>query len=81
LYADAKAVVDDEQRDSPAAYRKCSSLVESLRSIENLEDAGALNQPTEDEIYSHYLGEIDVQPGESNHRVKRFKKQKPSPSP
>jgi hypothetical protein len=64
LYADARPLVNFEQRKSPATFRECTNLVESMKQIEAKEDAGADNNISEDDIYGNYVGDIESQAGE-----------------
>lgn len=70
IYADARPLIDAEQKDSPAVFRECSNLVESIRSIEIREDASADDHPSEDDIYSYYSNEVEDQSGQSTRKGK-----------
>jgi hypothetical protein len=78
LYADARPLLDAEQKDSPAEYRECTNLVESIRPIERQEDAGSDDHPTEEELYNGYLGDIE-QPGQPAGMVRGPKKSNAAP--
>jgi hypothetical protein len=74
LYADARPLLDSEQRTSPAEFRECTNLVESIRSIEVKEDASSDDHPSEKDIYESYLGDLDSQSGQPANRGPRVKK-------
>jgi len=74
LYADARPLLDSEQKTSPADFRKCSNLVESMRPIEAKEDAGADDHPSEKELYNSYMGDIERQQGKPAYRGRMPKK-------
>jgi hypothetical protein len=73
IYTDARPYLDVEQKGDPAEFRECTNLVESLRPIELRESGGADEHPSENDIYSAYLDELDSQAGQSPRRVKRSK--------
>jgi hypothetical protein len=73
LYADARPLLDAEQKHDPAEYRECTNLVESTRPIERQEAGGADDHPTEEELYNGYLGDIE-QPGQFAGQVRGSKK-------
>jgi hypothetical protein len=70
LYADARPLLDSEQKKSPADYRECTNLAESMRQIEAKEDAGADNNISKDDILGNYLGDIDSEAGQPPRRGK-----------
>jgi hypothetical protein len=74
LYADARPLLDSEQRTSPAEFKECTNLVESMRLIEAKEDASADDHPSENDIYATYMGDLDSEPGQPAIRGRRPKK-------
>jgi len=62
LYTDARPYLDNLQ--GQADYRECKNLVESIRPIEAKEDASAYDHPTESDLYSSYLIDIENQSGQ-----------------
>jgi hypothetical protein len=65
---------DVEQRDSPAAFRGCTELVESLRKIEAEEDDGSDDHPSEKDLYAWYESDIERHSGEPTLHAKKIKK-------
>jgi hypothetical protein len=74
IYADARPLLDAEQKKGPAAFTECSKLVESIRPIEIREDAGALEHPSESDIYDEYSSEIESESSQPVHGGRRSKK-------
>ena len=64
LYTDARSVIDSSRKDSPATFRECIWLLDVIRPIEAKEDASSEDHPSESDIYSFYLGEVDTEPGQ-----------------
>jgi hypothetical protein len=64
MYTDARPVIDASRKESPGVYVNCVWLVDNIRSIENKEDAGADDHPSETAIYEFYAGEVSIQPGQ-----------------
>jgi hypothetical protein len=64
VYTDARPVIDASRKESPSVYVNCVWLVDSIRSIENKEGAGADDHPSETAIYEFYAGEVSIQPGQ-----------------
>jgi hypothetical protein len=71
LYADARPLLDSEQKISPAEFQKCSSLVESIRLIEAKEDLGADDHPSESDIYNSYLSDSERPAGQPMFRGRK----------
>jgi hypothetical protein len=71
LYTDARPLLDSEQRISPAEFRECTKLIESIRPIEAKEDASSDDHPSENDIYASYMGDLDSLPGQPASRGKR----------
>lgn len=61
LYADGRQLLDSEQKKSPAEFRECTNLVNSIKAIEAKEDAGADNNISKDYILDSYMGDIERQ--------------------
>jgi hypothetical protein len=62
VYADARPVIDADEKTSPASMKECSWLIEAMRPIEAKEDAGVEDHPSQDEIYAFYDSERDAAP-------------------
>lgn len=71
LYADARPLLDSEQKRSPAEFRECSSLVESIRLIEAKEDLGADDHPSESDLYGSYLSDSERSAGQPAFRGRK----------
>ncbi len=63
FYADARPVIDKEQKDNKVMFTNFSSLMSDLRQIEIRQTGGILDHPSPDEIYGFYATEAEVQPG------------------
>ena len=74
LYADTHTVVELERKKSPAEFKECTNLVESMKQMEAKEDAGADNNLSDDDILGNYLGDIERQPGQPPNRGKGARK-------
>jgi hypothetical protein len=74
LYADARPLLDVERKDDPSEYMECTNLVESLKLIEAKEAAGALDHPSEGDLYNDYIGDIERQLGQPANRGTRPKR-------
>lgn len=64
LHTDARPVIDEARKDGPAYYGNCTDLVKSMEPIEEKENNGNDDHPSESDIYQFYLSELDAQPGE-----------------
>jgi hypothetical protein len=74
VYTDARPVIDSDIKDSPATFVDCTWLVDKMRPIEAKEDAGALDHPSENDIYEFYAGEFTVEPGQPVQKGKHITK-------
>lgn len=75
LYADARPVIEAEQKTNPASFVECQKLVESMRPIEDKEDKGTDNHLDNDDIYSFYAGDDEASPAELQIHGRRHPKQ------
>jgi len=64
LYADARPVIDSARKDGPAYFGECTDLVKSMEPIEEEENNGSDDHPSEDDRYQFYLTELNAQPGQ-----------------
>lgn len=72
LYADARPYLDNLQ--SKADYSECRNLVENIRPIEINEGGSTYDHPSESDLYTSYLSDIERQTGQSAYRVRTPKK-------
>jgi hypothetical protein len=72
LYTDARPYLDNLQ--SPADYRVCMNLVESIRPIEAKEGANTYDHPSESDLYDSYMEDIQRQSGQPAYRARGSKK-------
>jgi hypothetical protein len=72
LYADARPYLDSLR--SPADFRECSNLVDHMIPIEKNEGASTYDHPSEDELYSNYLEDIERQSGQPPSRGRTLRK-------
>jgi hypothetical protein len=66
VYADAASVIQADQKDAPASWSNCDSLMEQVKKVDQQEDAGKQLGITADDIAGFYSSEI-----EENDRTKR----------
>lgn len=74
FYADARPVIDNEQKDDPASFADFSSLMNDMRQIEIKVTKGASDHPSPEDIYGFYVMEANAQPGApipQGHRKKK----------
>jgi hypothetical protein len=74
IYADARPVIDDDQKDDPAEFAELAKLMETMRQIEIKEGHGTQDHPSQEDILSFYRGEA---PSETVHQL-RGSKRKPT---
>lgn len=74
IYADARPLLDDEQRSDPSSYAGFSSLMADMQHIETKKNRGIDDHPSQDDIYSFYLGDVEARSGALPARGPRRKK-------
>lgn len=70
MYADAQALIKDNQKGFPASWSNCDYLMEQVRIVEEHEDAGKQLKQQEEDIVSFYSGELEE---DETHGVRRMK--------
>jgi hypothetical protein len=71
LYADARNMIADAQKDDPPTYLNFMSLVKKLKSIE-AQQGGTSSTPSEDDVKGFWQDELDVTAGTPiRHRKRR----------
>jgi hypothetical protein len=71
VYADARPLIGDDQKDNPAAFDDLPLLMERLRKIESKEGRGAQDHPSPAAILDFYQGEISGPPTAQPHGKKK----------
>jgi hypothetical protein len=65
LEKDARAAIAASQKtDGPAYHGDCMALIQGMVPIEKEENQGRDIDPSDEDIYRFYAGELDVQPGQ-----------------
>jgi hypothetical protein len=62
VYADTRPLIEDDQKDDPAAFDDLPELMERLRKIEAKEGGGTQDHPSEADILSFYQSETTGPP-------------------
>jgi hypothetical protein len=62
IYADARPLIEDDQKTDPAAFDDLPILMEKIRKIESKEGGGAQDHPSPADILGFYQGEVTGPP-------------------
>lgn len=63
VYADARPLLNEEQKSDPSAYAGFSSLMADMQQIEASKNRGVDDHPSQDDIYGFYLGAFETNSG------------------
>ena len=74
IYADARPLIDDDQKSDPSQYAGFSSLMVDMQQIEAKENRSADDHPSPKDIYLFYLGQAGAKAGSLPTRGPRTKK-------
>ena len=74
FYADARPLIDMEQKENKAIFSNFSSLMNKVRDIELRRSGGVLDHPSADDIYAFYATEAEAPPGSTPGRSRKKEK-------
>ena len=74
FYADARPVLEKEQREDSVMFSNFSRLMAALDQLEN-KNGGKLNHPSTDDLYSFYYSEVSEPPGRRQRKSTKRRKE------